>query len=53
MEPQRTSKSNDAVREAERMRIRAMTPPERILLALRLGRRDRALRALMKRTHGG
>ncbi|MCU0656324.1 MAG: hypothetical protein MUF64_14055 [Polyangiaceae bacterium] len=40
----RPSKSAEEARERELAAIDAMTAEERILMALRLGRRDRALR---------
>lgn len=40
----RPSKSAEEARERELAAIDAMTPEERILMALRLGRRDRAMR---------
>lgn len=40
----RPSRSADEAFERSLQEIREMTPEERILLALRLGRRDRALR---------
>ena len=39
----RPSKSAEAARERQLAEIRALSAEERILLALRLGRRDRAL----------
>ncbi len=49
----RPSKSADRFREDDLKRIRAMTPEERILLALRIGRRDALLRRLGKgASHG-
>lgn len=41
---ERPSRSAEAARERELSEIRAMSIKDRILLALRLGRRDRALR---------
>jgi hypothetical protein len=47
---ERPSRSADAARERELAEIRAMSVKERILLALRLGRRDRALREAFERS---
>lgn len=43
--PERRSASADAARAAELARLKAMTPRERIILALELGHRCAALRA--------
>jgi hypothetical protein len=45
----RPSRSADAARAQSLEEIRALSAEERILLALRLGRRDRALRELFAR----
>ena len=47
---ERPSRSAEAARARELAEIRAMSVKERILLALRLGRRDRALREAFERT---
>jgi hypothetical protein len=49
---ERPSRSAEAARERELAEIRAMSVKERILLALRLGRRDRAIRAGFERKRG-
>jgi hypothetical protein len=47
---ERPSRSADAARERELAEIRAMSVKDRILLALRLGRRDRAIREAFERS---
>lgn len=47
---ERPSRSAEAARERDLAEIRAMSVKERILLALRLGRRDRALREAFERS---
>ena len=53
MEPERRSACMEKVKEAERARIRAMTPAQRIALALQINRRAQKLAALGKKLNGG